>query len=529
MGVPLPIIAVVALVVLAGLAFVYLRKGKADDDKDADKKSTPTKTPLDGNTVGLSDVAYLMSQLSPSSSRMDVLWAVASTPESIQYGLQSHETVQKIRDQRKEADAAEANDKKKGGKEDAATTFDLDDEGWDDDNDGEEEKDEETKRKEKLAAEADEQKKKDREQLQKATGKTQVKLEGFDDGVIGQRWVETTLANVGAWPPKDLGLLSKRKFDYNGRNVSALDHPGLRRNICMITGRLNSTVLNSHPDLLEAGSKQLIDQTYFKGSLDYRGRCGLLLEAALRSAVACRSYPLAKTIVEAVVMFKVGCSYEKTEWFDGVMQKTYQCLPRLQVKDPAMVNAEGQDEIIPGDLVGVSLELTRLHAESFTRQKIAMYQKQGIPPQVALQTYRESWWFLVRAERVDGKDIEDDYKINTNGILQTVDSKDIEKFKHQGADGKLITAWPMIVQNVAQKSGKVKIQFLSPASPGTYKFTIVVKSQDFLGADQEFSVQGEVLDPANVQRTPKEEESKKSGEDKVSEEAKGVAEAKKAD
>jgi hypothetical protein len=71
----------------------------------------------------------------------------------------------------------------------------------------------------------------------------------------------------------------------------------------------------------------------------------------------------------------------------------------------------------------------------------------------------------------------------------------------------------MIVQQINQKSGKVKIQFKAPKVPGKYKFTVAVKSQDFLGADQEFSVEADIVDAASLNRTPKEESSKDSSDD----------------
>jgi hypothetical protein len=256
---------------------------------------------------------------------------------------------------------------------------------------------------------------------------------------------------------------------------------------------------------VEAGSKQLVDPTYFKGSMEFRGRCALLLEAALRTAVACRNYALAKTIVETVGMFKIGCtSPEKVAWFDGVMQKQYQCLPRLKIEN-ASVECVGEEQLATGDVLALGLELTRLHAEAFTRQKIAMFQKQGIPPQVALQSYREGWWFLARAERLDGTTPASALGIKTDGILKEVAANDVAKFQKATFEERLLTAWPMVVQNVAQKTGKVKIQFLAPSVPGRYKFTVSIKSQDFLGADQDFSVEGTIVDASTVTRKPKEE------------------------
>jgi hypothetical protein len=271
---------------------------------------------------------------------------------------------------------------------------------------------------------------------------------------------------------------------------------------------------------VEAGSKKLVDQSYFKGSLEFRGRCAMMLEAALRTAVACRSITLATTIVETVGMFKIGCYPTQTQWFDGVMQRTYDCKPRLQIRDTGIENPE-EKEMATGDLIEVGLELTRLHAEAFTRQKVAMFQKQGIPPQVGLQTYREGWWFLVRAERLDGKKGADDkvdmskiLEIRKDGILQEVEASILEKYETATFEQRLVTAWPMVVQNVAQKTGRLKIRFLAPSVPGKYKFTVMVKSQDFLGADQEFSVTATIVDVSTVVRVPKEEKPKEEEEPK---------------
>jgi hypothetical protein len=262
---------------------------------------------------------------------------------------------------------------------------------------------------------------------------------------------------------------------------------------------------------VEAVSKQNIDQTYFKASAEFRQRCAILLEASLRLAIGFRNCPLAKKIVESVAIFKIGCtSPDEVEWFDGIMKKTYSgTLPRLEIDNISIANSkEEYAEMATGDVLLISLDLTRLHAEAFTRQKVAMFQKQGIPPQVALQTYREGWWYFLRGERTDGDVSASQLPINTDGILSQVEAEDVERFKEASFEDRLLTAWPMIVQNVAQKSGKVKIQFKAPPVPGKYKFTVAVKSQDFLGADQEFSVEAEIVDAASVERKTEEEKPK---------------------
>ncbi len=231
---------VVLLAIIGGAVYYFL------GDKLLKKKKE--KIEIDDvaatNTVGLQDVSYLATQLHPGSSHVDVLMAVASTPENIAYGLRAFQLKEKARRERIQEDLEEAKKKKTEKSSTAASPdalFSLDDEGWADDDDNDE--------RAKAAAKAEEEKKKEREQLQKAVGKHKVKLEGIDTGVVGQKWVENTLEKNGVWPPKDLGVLQGKTFEYEGKKVSPLDHPGLRRNVCMITGRLNSMVLNSHPDL----------------------------------------------------------------------------------------------------------------------------------------------------------------------------------------------------------------------------------------------------------------------------------------
>lgn len=215
--------------------------------KSKKKKKTVELDPASTNSVGMKDIAYLANKLSPDSTHMDVLYAVATTPESVAYSLKSYAAYQKIREERTKQDEEEAKKSKKIGGDDKKKSdlFSFDDEGWANDED----EDEETKKKAELAKALEEQKKKDREQLEKAVGKMKVKLEGFDEGVIGQKWVEGALASNGVWPPKDLRFLENETFEYNGKQMSVLDHPGVRRNILMTTGRLNSIMLNSHPEL----------------------------------------------------------------------------------------------------------------------------------------------------------------------------------------------------------------------------------------------------------------------------------------
>lgn len=495
--------------IIAAAAYYLFFKGKEKKRGSAGDVDEALAT----NTVGLQDITYIISKLKPDSDPLDVLLAVASTPESIAWSTKTLGHRAKVVEKRLAADKAEeAKKKAEAKKANDDKMFDLGDD-WADDDD----EDEETKEKTKLANKVMEEKQKLDQDVAKASGKIKIPLEGVDEGVIGQNWVEKSLQRVGAWPPKDLRFLNDMTFEHEGKQVSAMDHPGLRRNLCYIAGRLNSIALNSHPELLEAASGQKVDPTYFKSASDFRQRCAMLLEASLRAAVSLRTFPLTKTVVEAVSIFKIGCRDCKDKditWFDSIMQKQYATLPRLKIDNTTIESAQ-HPQMAAEDVLLISLDLTRLHAENFTRQKVAMCQKQGIPPQVALQQYREGWWYFVTGERLDGETPASCAKIKVEGtLLEKVNDEDVERFNSSEFKDRLLTAWPMIVANVAQKAGKVKIKFNAPSVPGKYRFNVAVKSQDFLGADQTFSVEAEILGKENIIRGSPEEDTKKEDESK---------------
>jgi hypothetical protein len=212
---------------------------------------------------------------------------------------------------------------------------------------------------------------------------------------------------------------------------------------------------------------------------------------------------LAAAVLDAVCVFKIGCeSPDKIEWFNDVMTKQYGTLPRLTFSNIVVENSQPVPEMASGDVLSMSLDLTRLHAEAFTRQKVAFLQKQGIPPQVGLSQYREGWWYFLRAERIDGEVDASSLPIEKEGILSKVEEEDLDRFRATPYEDRMLTAWPMIVQNVAQKAGKVKIHFRCPTVPGKYKFTVNVKSQEYLGADQDFSVEANIVDIKTLEREP---------------------------
>lgn len=178
----------------------------------------------------------------------------------------------------------------------------------------------------------------------------------------------------------------------------------------------------------------------------------------------------------------------------------------------------GHGDVATKEIAEVTLETERLHAENFTKQKVLMFKKQGIPPEVGLQSYREGWWFLLRLKRLDGPG-RDEPISQDQPILRSMelDPDTLKVFEREKAEHRLLTANPVIFQNVAQKAGKIKIQFMTPDEPGKYRFYLGIKSQDFLGADQELEIDVDVLDSSQVVRERKEEA--ESGDQDSEEEA----------
>jgi len=497
MGVPLYLIVAVAILLIAVIGYIgfVMMKGKAEKEQKQSNDSTSLSTPTQQTGSG-DNTKYIVSKLRPDSTHMDVLLCVATVPENIQLSQQVVDKVEKLREEKLSKEKQKTQSSKK------TDVFDIDDGGWAED----EEEDEAVKK----AKQEEAERQKAKEELKQATGTGVTPMEGIDEGVLGQHWVETTLSAKKHWPPKDLSFIQDQVYPYKGKNVKPMDHPAVRRNLCMTMGRLHSVILNTHSDLLEAAGNGKIDQTYFKGTMEYRQRAGALLESCLRIAVSLQSYRLAKTIIETVCMFKIGVqdplNPNTIQWFNSMMLKQYggpQGLPRLKITDQNISNPD-YPEMATGDKVALTMEMDRTHAELFTRVKIAMCQKQGIPPQVGLQTYREGWWILIRAEKLDGGATPTaDFSNNT--LLDLLDSKDTEKFDEEKDTDRLLSAFPIIVQNINQKSGKVKIQFKAPSVAGKYKFTVGVKSQEFLGADQEFDLTREVVDVTTVSREEKKE------------------------
>ncbi|GFH57069.1 hypothetical protein CTEN210_13545 [Chaetoceros tenuissimus] len=102
-----------------------------------------------------------------------------------------------------------------------------------------------------------------------------------------------------------------------------------------------------------------------------------------------------------------------------------------------------------------------------------------------------------------------EFKIVTKGvnipfssgpILAALDNGSKSQFMAEVEGNRLVNAWPFIVSNITQKTGKVNVTFRAPSAPGKYKFYIDVKSQEFLGVDQTFSIEKEIIDKALLER-----------------------------
>jgi len=461
---------VYALAIVGGVGYFVLRRQqeKVVEKETTKKVDTPeVEEAVNQSSVSSKDLVFLLKYLKPEMHHVAILLLLCATPDNLAWGLRDLARVERAREVRRQKDLEEAQAPQDEPKK---TELDLDallnEGGWDEDGDN-------------TYKEAKKEKK---------DGKKV--FEGMDKGVLGQKWVEKTLAAVKQWPPPELPFFSEVEHE-NGKGMK---HPGFERISCMIMGRLNSMYLNSHPELQMAGQKKLIDQSYFQASMQFRQRVGIMLEASLRLAMMLRSYRLTARIVETVALFRIGCypGAKNVENFEAMMRRNNGAVPRLAVNDLQLKTADGHAEIATGDKCEIEMEVDRLHAEAFTKAKVAFCEKQGIPPQVALQGYREGWWMLLRSERIGGATPAQ--KMNM-GVLKDLDldSDQLRLFAQEPPTEQLVSGVPLISQHIAQKKGKFKVRFLSPDKPGKYKFTLTVKSQDFLGADSEHILETEVV------------------------------------
>jgi hypothetical protein len=112
----------------------------------------------------------------------------------------------------------------------------------------------------------------------------------------------------------------------------------------------------------------------------------------------------------------------------------------------------------------------------------------------------------VRCQRLDGAAPAEPFPPSLpmlDGLKPPLSESQLELFRNEAPEWRLVTASPAIVTNANQKTGKFQLQFKAPALPGKYRFVLVIKSQDFIGADQEVRVDVVVVDASKVERSPK--------------------------
>ncbi|KAL7575756.1 hypothetical protein ACA910_003086 [Epithemia clementina (nom. ined.)] len=500
----------ILLVVLAAFGayyyfFSFLPQQKLSENAKKDGKSLGPMGP-----VPLEDFVIMFNRLRPDSTHMDVLLSVLCMNSILERATDEIDKIEELREKRRKQIEQEQKLKK-----DQLSFDDLVDAGgWDDENEDEAEgEDGAANEAVKRAKEEEKRKEAELARLRKATGKTLPPMEGLDKGVIGQEWVMRVLGELNAWPPK-LGALGDEKLVYkpakgsrSGQKLKPMDHPAFCRCLCMTMGRLHSHYLNTHSELVEAGLKKLADETYFKATMEFRQRIALTLDAAVRIALSLQSFPLVATIIETLAAFKIGCDPNDAKslpWFNGTMARQYNTLPRLDIgtlffekpRDAAKVESTEEPErltdLVAGQQAVIVLPVDRKHAEAFTKVKIEQCKQQGIPPQMALQGYREAWWFLIRWEAIS-KDTLNEVEEIPPKFIEQLDDAAANRLKQTSPDLRVRTAFPMMVQNIAQKSGAVKVRINAPKNPGKYKIMVAVKSQEFLGADQELSIDANVV------------------------------------
>lgn len=529
-------------------------KRVAESKKDSDER-IDNKVELNPKA----DATYLINCLRPGSTPLEILYSIATTPDTVAVTSKHVALAADLREKKK----AHLAEKMKEGSDQSIDAL-FNDDGWAEDDANDPAALAATKAKEEKTNEA--------KRLAKATGKditdfAKMMLEGVDDGVLGQEWVTQNLKKLGAWPPPTLD--GSKKFSYDGTMVGPLDHPGVKRALVMTMGRLKAKELNTHPELMSAGAKGLIDPTYFQATMEYRQRVGQVLEGALKMACTLGSYRLARSVLDAIVMFKIGLTdlhgEEATKWFNELMTKQYgpSGAPKLMIQEkflgvPTDKDDEGESKdnseaakkeaekkkivqqvmqtkqvTTTDDKMALEMQITRQHAESFTKEKLALCQKQGIPPQVALQAYREAWFILVRARRVNDDDgtpcttwdgALGDAKYpgikhlellreKKEPLYNMLDSETLAAFTDELAsptlacENRIVIGWPFVITNVAQKTGKVKIHLPPPVKPGRYEFTVSIVSQEFLGVNEEFSLFVDIAEGTN--RVVGDSESKK--------------------
>lgn len=499
---------VLSLFFLLSIALRYVSSKRAQIADDRNQGEVTGDPAAPAKNFAKENAEYLSSKLQVTTAPWEILFFIATTPENIRVTTEQLKKIQDMKTKKLHRLAALRAAKQNHNPNDL---MDLDeyDGGWADSDDDDELLDEEARAAARAAKKHEEDTKKQARVLNMAMGKvdpTDLKLEGIDDGTIGQEWVVQRLQEKNIWPPQIPANAGTFEDAFSGEKVGPLEHPAIKRNLIMTLGRLNAMLLNSHPELAKANTSGNVDQTYFKNVLEFRQRSGLLLEVCLRIACAARSYRLVKTIVQTVAMFKIGVMNASDPrvlaWFHRTMQTQYggpDGVPRLVIKKKSLATP-GEDDICTGEHCIISVDIERVHAELFLKNKLELCRKQGIPPQIALQSFREVWWVLIRYRRTDGEENVVADPIPPPGSLAALAS-DIAKSEDRRY--RLIHAYPFVVAQINKKEGTVKAQLKAPSTPGTYTYSISILSQEFLGCDVDIEIENVEIKDANLVKREK--------------------------
>jgi hypothetical protein len=523
--------------------------GSSSSTTAADGSSTEGETmKLDPNTlIAPADFEYLVQYVRPNCTVHELLALVCSTPSLVAWSEASLRKIAVARQERQlELDAAAAAAAASKQQSFAELVTDGDTDGWGNDDDDEDDelaarqhwtdtqKEAQQALREaaaarKLAQHQEELQAQEQARVQQiATGKNKDPLEGLGDQVIlGQEWVMQKLTSLQVWPPP-LMVAALQQWGHDDMSTTPDDDAsssaaGLRRNLCMLTARLYSQALNTDAELLAASAEKRVDPTYFRASMEFRQKCLEGLENLLRLAIMLRSHSLTVTLVQSMAWFKIGVVQSATTLanFEQVMKQTYGVVPSITAKGVAIqprgtsaaaankepTPAAAEETIITNDTasapivaatytcpsgelqVELSMVLERVHAEQFLKTKLAQLQKQGIPPQIGLATYREIWWLLSSCDliRPDGT-TEPSPRSLPDPVLHEISQAVVDQIRVEyastwqsfAAGSKLVVAWPMTVANIAQKSAKIALGFSCPESPGHYRYTWTLHSSDFL-------------------------------------------------
>merc|ERR1711906_79689 len=112
---------------------------------------------------------------------------------------------------------------------------------------------------------------------------------------------------------------------------------------------------------------------------------------------------------------------------------------------------------------------------------------------------------LTRRWRLKGK---------SDSLYKMLEPETVESFeqgfgsKELYIKNKIVIGWPFVISNVAQKTGKVKIHLPPPVEPGRYEFHVTIKSQDFIGVGEDFSLVVDVAE-GEEKKQPEDTENKK--------------------